>query len=108
MLNYNFAQEFSKIPGPRWKRLGDFSGEQFREEVLEKWFQQDVEVEIDVNDTVLSFSPSFLSEAFGQIAAKYSLEKFNTIIHFKNDTEKNQIFAENVIMHVNRAIEKLK
>ena len=68
MMSYNFAEEFSKFPGPRTEDIGPNSGKKFREEVLQNWFDNNIEVEIDVSGTVMSFGPSFMSEAFGKMA----------------------------------------
>lgn len=35
MMSYNFAKEFSKVPGPRTEDIGPYSGKKFREEVLQ-------------------------------------------------------------------------
>lgn len=68
-LEYNFAQEFTKTPGPRYKKLGEHSGEEFRE-ILEKLLREYKFVEIDGSGITTSFNPSFLSEAFGKMAQK--------------------------------------
>jgi len=103
---YEFAKQFSKTPGPRFKKLGSNSGEEFREKFLEKWFKENTEVVIDTNGVVLSFSPSFLSESFGKIAENYGEKKFFNLIHFKNDSELNKIFERKVREHVKRALSK--
>lgn len=66
-LEYNFAEKFTKTPGPRYRRLGEFSGEEFRE-ILEKLLKEYEIIEIDGSGITTSFSPSFLSEAFGKLA----------------------------------------
>lgn len=59
------VQDFSKFPGPRYRRLGPASGEQFREEVLLpalKEFGREFVIDLD---GVMSYGSSFLEEAFG-------------------------------------------
>lgn len=67
---YDFAKEFTETPGPRYDSLGDFSGEKFRDEVLRKLLDEYDNIEIDGSGIKTSFSPSFLSEAFGRLAAE--------------------------------------
>jgi len=56
--------EFSKYPGPRFKRLGPDSGEQFRDDVLIPAIREFGNVGINL-DNVFGFGSSFLEEAFG-------------------------------------------
>jgi len=83
VIKYNFAKEFTKYPGGRYKTLGDFSGEQFREEVLENIFKSDdTIIELDTSGVVTSFTPSFLDEAFGEMARRYGVKKFKEKVKF--------------------------
>ena len=94
------------VPGPRTEDIGPFSGERFRQEVLEPLFNNDTKIEIDINGTTLAFGPSFLSEAFGKMAIAVGKEKFYSIVHFKQDTEKNKRFADLVKKYVDIALSK--
>ena len=38
---YDFAKEYSEYPGPRDELIGEFSGERFRVEVLEKLYKDE-------------------------------------------------------------------
>ena len=38
MITINIAKEFSNSPGARFRSQGDFSGEEFRQKFLEKYF----------------------------------------------------------------------
>lgn len=64
-MNVIKVSDFSKFPGPRYKKLGSYSGEEFRDTVLipaiEKGY---VDLVIDL-DGVFGFGSSFLEEAFG-------------------------------------------
>lgn len=66
--NYNFAKEFTDAPGPRYKSLGEHSGEEFRDDILKPLLQKYDHIEIDGSGIRTSFNPSFLSEAFGVLA----------------------------------------
>lgn len=103
-LEYDFAKEFSPYPGPRFKDVGEYSGEEFRDDVLEKHFQTNQPILLNVDGVLLSFGPSFLSEAFGQIAMKYGFNKFHEIVKVKNDTEKGKFFEKKMNEYVDREL----
>lgn len=74
----SIANDFSISPGPRYRDEGDFSGEQFREDILEKRFQEAVDSnkKLVVNlDGGLGYGTSFLEEVFGGLARKYGIEE---------------------------------
>lgn len=103
---YDFAKEFSKNPGLRFSKLSDFSGEQFREEVLEKYFKNNTKIIINVDGVESSLGASFLSEAFGNLAVKYGLEKFNQIIEFDTLSQKGKVTNEEMLARVKEAIKR--
>lgn len=104
MKKYNFAEEFSKNPGLRFKHLSKYSGEEFRENVLESFFTQNEKVLINIDGVESALGASFLSEAFGNIAVKYGIDKFNEIISIDTTTPKGQITNEEMQKRVNEAL----
>lgn len=71
----NIASDFSETPGPRNITEGDFSGELFRDTILNTIFEQALsqKKKIIVNlDGTFGYGTSFLEEAFGGLARKYS------------------------------------
>jgi hypothetical protein len=64
MRKIYFTQEFTDTPGGRYKIHGDYSGEQFREEILKPALNQNDLVILDLNGA-FGFPPSFIDEAFG-------------------------------------------
>ncbi|TKT71421.1 DUF4325 domain-containing protein [Afipia massiliensis] len=68
MRTLSIATDFSRYPGPRYRRNGEFSGQAFREEKLIpalKEVQASGEVLIVILDDVAGYGSSFLEEAFG-------------------------------------------
>ncbi|APG52639.1 STAS-like domain-containing protein [Proteus mirabilis] len=60
-----FIKDFSRFPGPRYKYLGEFSGEEFRDDILIPAIKNnngDIEINLD---GVLGYGSSFLEETFG-------------------------------------------
>lgn len=84
-LEINIASDFSETPGARYKTDGDFSGEDFFEKILEPKFLKikDAEIVLVVNlDNTAGYATSFLDEAFGGLARKYSKELVVKKINF--------------------------
>lgn len=99
---YNFAKNFTDAPGPRYKKLGDKSGEEFREDVLRKLLDQYDVIYIDGSGIKTSFNPSFLSEAFSPLYEQLGeAEFFRRIKLFSNDNpkleEKFRAFSKPII-----------
>jgi len=60
----NVGTDFSRIPGGRYVRHGEFSGEAFRSEVLAPALRKFDHVTVNLDGTV-GYSGSFIEEAFG-------------------------------------------
>ncbi|MCG3653330.1 STAS-like domain-containing protein [Aliarcobacter butzleri] len=106
-IEYNFATQYSEYPGPRDESIGPFSGERFRIEVLEKLYENEQPILLDIEDVQISFGPSFLSEAFGLFAKKYGIDTFNEFIQVKENSEKAKRFKEKMMEYVKREIENI-
>lgn len=80
------AEEYSKTPGGRWRRLGDYSGEDFYETLLLPRF---LEVEetgdklVVYLDGARSYPNSFLDQSFGELARNYGVQKVRNTIKFE-------------------------
>lgn len=104
VILYDFAEKFSKNPGLRFRNLSDFSGEQFREEILEPCFKNNSRIIINVDGVESALGASFLSEAFGSLAVKYGKKRFDQIIQFDTKTVKGRINFEEMQKRVDEAI----
>jgi hypothetical protein len=73
-IELNIAREFSETPGPRSRDEGEFSGDQFLDELLEPRFIEARDSHqmliVDLDGTV-GYATSFLESAFGGLARKY-------------------------------------
>lgn len=99
---YQFADQYTKYPGGRFRKLGKYSGEDFRETVLRPIFEAGKSIEIDATGVLTSFSPSFLDECFGQLAVEYGLEQFNkTIKLYSSD---NPSLKDKMLFYVEKAL----
>ena len=84
------SSDFSKTPTARYRSDGKYSGEEFREDVLEKKYLEAVKSEqklfIDL-DGGYGYATSFLEEAFGGLARKYGAAVVRNVLEFKSDDE---------------------
>ena len=89
-LTINIAKDFSDCPGARYYEDGDFSGQEFRENFLEKNFKKYELIEINLDGTE-GYATSFLEEAFGGLARQYSPEEVLKKIKYISTEEPNLI-----------------
>lgn len=84
MITIDIAKDFSDTPGARHKADGPFSGEEFREKFLEKYFEHEDQAEMItvILDGGEGYPTSFLEEAFGGLARKYGKERVSTRFYF--------------------------
>lgn len=106
VIYYDFAKEFNPNPGLRFRKISDFSGQEFREDVLEKIFKENKKIIINVEGIESSLGSSFLSEAFGNIAVKYGLEKFNNTVSIDISNPKGRVTNAEMRERVTEAIKK--
>lgn len=88
--NLRVADDFTRTPGPRFRSEGKFSGEQFREEVLEPLFSRalaaDAVICVDL-DGGYGYATSFLEEAFGGLARHFEQQTVLSRFEFKSAEE---------------------
>lgn len=83
-INIDIGAQFGKTLGPRFRTLGNYSGEEFREKFLEPAYLRADTVVIAL-DGIQTFSASFFEEAFGGLARKYGSVAVLKKIRFKAD-----------------------
>ena len=95
------ATDFASTPGARYRKDGDFSGEQFLEELLLPKFEKAVAgnyiLLIDL-DKVWGYPSSFVSGSFGKLSLAKSAVLVLKHISFKSD--ENPIRLEKVINEI--------
>ncbi|MCL2228266.1 MAG: STAS-like domain-containing protein [Firmicutes bacterium] len=73
-IKINVAHDFTEIPGPRYKKDGKFSGEEFRDKHLipnyDKAKANGVKIMVNL-DGGYGYPVSFLEESFGGLARIY-------------------------------------
>lgn len=90
MIKLIIAEEYTKAPGARYIREGDYSGEDFRMKFLEPKFKEALDkgekLLIDL-DGGYGYPPSFLDEAFGGLALIYGADTIIRSIELKSVDE---------------------
>jgi len=98
MTTLKVADQFSKHPAGRFLTDGPYSGELFREVVLEEIITSRTPTVIDL-DGARGYGSSFLEEAFGGLARKYPLSLIKSLIAFKsrdqNLIKRIELYMEN-------------
>lgn len=85
----SIAKDFSKTPGVRFPSEGNYSGEEFRENILipklNKALENHQKLLVDLDGTS-GLGPSFLEESFGGLIRQgYNLKDLLNTIQFKSD-----------------------
>lgn len=96
MIEIKISSDFTDTPGGRERAEGEYSGEQFREEILvpkyEEAERKGEKLSIDFDDC-FGFGTSFLEEAFGGLVREHHkkqiLKRIIIISHEDKTIEKN-------------------
>lgn len=103
------ATDFSRIPGARYPEEGDFSGQEFRRNVLypaiQEAIKQNINLIVDLDGTA-GLGTSFLEESFGGLIrenhVEYSFLKNKLTIISNEDPD----YKEEVNNYIDEAYEK--
>lgn len=84
----NIADDFTRSPGARYYTDGPFSGQEFREKILETHFESGdddiLEISLDGTD---GYPTSFLEESFGGLVRKYGEQKVRNKLRFISEED---------------------
>jgi hypothetical protein len=95
------AAAFSPTPGGRFRSEGAFSGEEFRQDIVEPKVDLGLIVIIDL-DNAVGFTSSFLEEVFGGLVRKYGTDIGTRVLPRATRNPSRQVKA---LAYMNRAIE---
>jgi hypothetical protein len=88
------ANDFSFTPGFRNRSQGQFSGEEFREDILEGFFEANAPEAVTIDfDGTAGYPTSFLEEAFGGLVRKFGYENVVKKLNFISE-EDDTIIAD--------------
>lgn len=87
---YEVAKAFSRFPGGRRRANGDYSGEQFREDVVLPLLEEYDHVTFDLTGSA-GYSSGFLDEAFGELGAIMPLDEISERVQLKADDDPDAV-----------------
>ncbi|HCR4037705.1 TPA: STAS-like domain-containing protein [Morganella morganii] len=98
-----FIKDFSRFPGPRYKHLGEFSGEEFRDDILvPELIANNGDIEVNL-DGVFGYGSSFLEETFGGLS-RCEIDK-NLILKLReNIVSSDESIKQEVISYINDSL----
>ena len=105
-IHLSVAEQFSRTPGSRYEREGEFSGEVFRRDVLcpavRRAMEQGVNLLIDLDGTA-GYGTSFLEEAFGGLVRmdRIPAQILRRILRFKSEEE--DYLVEDIFSYIDHA-----
>ena len=92
MGKIKIAIDFSDTPGARYRTDGDFSGQEFLEELLGPEFERcqstGEKLLIDLDDC-WGYPSSFLSGSFGVLSERYGADACLEVLEFKSADDPN-------------------
>lgn len=104
---YKISSQFTDTPGGRYRSDGKFSGEEFREAVLQDIFRASVSndeiLTVDLDDTY-GYPSSFLEESFGGLARVFGVDLVKKYIKIKSDDDPMQI--DRINEYIENALDK--
>lgn len=91
MIKINIAKEFTELPGPRYRKQGPGSGQEFLEDLLKPAFlkakEANDQVTIQLDGVKYGYPTSFLEEAFGGLAREFEIEEVQRLLRFESGSE---------------------
>lgn len=108
-LVINVAKDFSPIPGARYPKEGDFSGQEFRTKLLTPKLKEAIENKtillVDLDGT-LGYGTSFLEEAFGGLirSDKFNLDDIKK--HLQFSCKDDPTYIEEINSYIEDAYER--
>lgn len=103
MSRISIADEFTRFPGGRYRKLGKFSGEQFRDDFLFELLSKGNEVTV-VLDGTEGYGSSFLEEAFGGLVRRgFTLGFLSDHLHLIAETQAFQSYAREAWQYITEA-----
>lgn len=91
MITINIANEFTPLPGPRYRNQGPGSGQAFLEDHLKPRFREAQDsgetIKIQLDGVKYGYPTSFLEEAFGGLAREFGVDVVLRTLLFESHVE---------------------
>ena len=91
MITINIANDFTALPGPRYRDQGPGSGQEFLETHLKPIFRRALEagdtITVQLDGVKYGYPTSFLEEAFGGLTREFGIEAVRRTLSFESNVE---------------------
>ena len=106
MIEIKIAENYSPYPGGRYRKLGKFSGEEFRDDLLIKALNSGEEVLVILDGTA-GYGSSFLEEAFGGLVRRgFSLSELKSNLKPKAIDTDYETYVEEIWQYIHDAADR--
>lgn len=103
-IYFSIANDFSKYPGPRFSKEGEFSAEELLDKHLINLFKNacdsNSKLIVDIDGT-FGYATSFLEGAFGELVRRFNKEKVQN--HILIQSKETPLFKEEIEKFINEA-----
>ncbi len=110
-IRIDVFKDFSRTPGPRYIKEGEFSGELFRTEILfpafKRAFKENRKVLVNLDGTA-GYGTSFLEEVFGGLIREDKLHFDPIVQHLELISNEEEYLKADIIHYLTDAEEKSK
>ena len=108
MFEIKISRDFSMTPGARYREEGEYSGQEFRDEILIPQYKAAVEsgqkLIIDL-DGCYGYATSFLEEAFGGLVRMLKIK--GTLHNIELRSREDETLVELIVQYVREEEERL-
>lgn len=107
-LSLNIAREYSRCPGARYDREGDYSGERFREQFLLPRLKEAIATGVMlvvVLDGSAGYSTAFIEESFGGLVREDGLSLQEIKDHLIIISEEDETYINEIDFYLQNAWE---
>lgn len=107
MIEINISKDYSKTPGGRYRKEGNYSGEDFREKVLIPNYKRAIENGEKLRVTLdggYGYGSSFLEEAFGGLVRELKIVNIGLFEIISDEEPQLVIDVKNYLAEANTKI----
>lgn len=109
MITISIAKDFSRIPGARFPKEGNYSGEEFRKNVLLPKLKEAIEKKVKLQvvlDGTAGLGTSFLEEAFGGLIRIDNISYSDIQSTLVLVSEEDEDYIEEINQYIKEAYEQ--
>jgi len=109
MITISIAKDFSRIPGARFPKEGNYSGEEFRKNVLLPNLKEAIEKNVKLQvvlDGTAGLGTSFLEEAFGGLIRIDNISYSDIQSTLELVSEEDEDYIEEINQYIKEAYEQ--